>query len=288
MAKGVQLGLDASQMSGITGLIDGFADTIKTDKLISTVVGYVQSELGKEFGDAVDRMAMKMPMSFLHVYEWGANYHDFSTVGQKHMRLWKLTQVGTGRSRAISFVFLPSVRPVPIHPDLLEPGKTGKTVREGVHVFTWKAPIMEYGIRVTIKRKPGTNVLVWIDNEDGRIRFGKGPQKSFPGGVSPYGKPNQRRVFTTFFINWWQTDAPRIYDEKIRPKIENDISPPKRWDKFVRRYKPRTKSFSIQTTLQGHKNFNSARKAAREELQAVGKDYARKSSQGRLGKFGYE
>lgn len=288
MAKGkVQLGLDASQMSGITGLIDGFATTIQTDKLISTVVGYVQSELGKRFGEAVDSMAEKMPGSFLHVYEWGNSYHDYSTIGRKQFRLWRLTQVGTGRSRAVSFVFLPSVKPVPIHPDLLDPGESGKAVKEGVHVFTWKAPIMEYGIRVTVRRLEGTKALAFIDNRTGEIRFSKGPH-TFQAGVSPHGQPNQRRVFTSFFINWWSSDAEEIYETELRPRIENDISPPKRWDKFVRRYKPRAKEFSIQTTLQGHRNFNSARRAAREELEEVGREYARKSSQGRLGKFGYE
>lgn len=281
MAKGnVQLGLDASQMSGITGFIDGLAKEVQTDKLISSVVGYVQSELSKEFGYAVDAAARAAPESFLHVYEWGNSYQDYSTVGSPVHRLWQLNQIGRGRSRAMSFVFLPSVRPVPINP-ILE-----GLVREGVHVFTWKAPIMEYGMRVSVKRKPGTKVLIFTDNATDEVVFSKGPH-SFNAGTSPHGKPGQRRVFTSFFVAWWATEAGNIFENRLRSQIENDIAVPRRWDRFVRRYKPKKKQFTIQTTLQGHSNFNQARRDARAEIRAMGRDYQNKTRQGRLEQYGF-
>jgi hypothetical protein len=275
----IDFGVDGSQVEAMMGYIDGVSATIETDQYIGSVISYVNSRLGEEFGIAVDLAAKAMPESFMHVYEWGNKYQDYSTVGDPDNRLWRLTSVGRGTNRVMGYAFLPSNKPTPINPIL-----QGR-VKENLHVFTWKAPVMEYGLRVTVKRKPGTDFLVFTDNETDEIRVTKGPH-SFTAGISPYGRQNQKGVFTAFFVGWWSTKAQNIFDTDIKKELERDLVSEGKMVAATRRFRTKQKSFTIGTSYAGQATFGAAKRQAQKDLKQVQKGYDSKTAQRRLRKYG--
>jgi len=277
----VNFGMDNSEAEGVIGYIDGMTATVETDRYIGSVISYVNSRLGDEFGIAVDVAAHNMPESFMHVYEWGNSYQDYSTVGDAANRLWRLTTVGhsRGTSKTMGYAFLPSNRPTPINPIL-----QGR-VKADLHVFTWKAPVMEYGMRVTVKRKPGTDFLVFTDNETDEIRVTKGPH-TFTAGISPHGRQQQKGVFTSFFVGWWSTEAQNIFDTDIKKELERDLVSEGKMMATARRLRTRTKSFDINTSYAGQATFGAAKRQAQKDLKKIQRGYDSKSAQKRLKKYG--
>ena len=275
----VNLGANTSSASALQGYLSGMSRTIETNEYIGSVISYVSSTLGEAFGMAVDAAARNMPESFMHVYEWGRDYQDYSTVGHEQSRLWRLTSTGRGAKRTMGYAFLPSVKPVPINPILLEAGSTGKTVKSGLHVFTWKAPIMEYGIRVTIKRRPGTDYLAFV-GDDGEIKFRKGPFSFTPGSKSTQG------VFTGFFLAWWNTEGPDLYDKSIRRELENNVTNETKLASATRRFVTKSKTFEINSNYAGQRTFNQAKRQAEKDMKKAQREYQNKSAQKRLRKYG--
>ena len=275
----IEIGADLSGSEAFEGYLDGVSRSIETDQYIGSVVSYVSSTLSEAFGIAVDAAARLSPQSFMHVYEWGRDYHDYTTVGSESHRLWKLVSTGRGSKRLMAYTFLPSVRPVPINPILLEEGSTGKTVKSGVHVFTWKAPIMEYGIRVTVKRRPGTDFLAFV-GEDGEIKFRKGPFSYVPGRGSTMG------VFSGFFVAWWSTEAPDIYDKTLSKELERKVVNEGTLSSVTRKLRTKTKTFSIGASYGGSQTFTQAKRQAEKDMKKAQKEYESKSAQKRLRRYG--
>lgn len=139
--------LDNGAMAAL-GAIDGFAAQVDTEQHISAYMGALHSRLSEEFDVWVDTIARAAPARYWHVYEEGM-------VGSQPGRLWVHQLQGRGSTRIASVRYLPSKVPVKVNKALLEPGKTGKTVKEDEHVFTWKAPVIEFALPVTIKPKNG-------------------------------------------------------------------------------------------------------------------------------------
>jgi hypothetical protein len=247
-------GMDASGAAAFNGYVNGIATEVQTSGYIGSVVVYAYSKLAYFFGQAADAAARLSPGAFKHMYEWGNSYGDVSSVGLEQARLWKLASSGSGRNRVATFQYLPSVRPVPINPILLVPGeKSGKTVREGVHVFTWKARIMEEGTPVTI-RPVQAKYLAFVGSS-GDITFRKGPMT-----VTPRSSVG---VFSRFFLVWWNSEAQDIFETNIRPELESDLFSRRKVGQIATRYKAKSKPLTISA---GIREFNQASTWAVEDL----------------------
>lgn len=197
------------------GYLDGLSTTVSSKRYIGAVLDYSYQKLADEFGYAMDAAAKLSYRNFQHVYEWGDSWGDHSTVGNPFERLWVLASVGKGNTRTVGFSFLPSDKPVPVHPVLLEPGPNGQVVKEGIHIFTWKAPIMEYGMMVTIRPELAKSLAFVVDDE---IAFSRKPITIQPGRDGSIGS------FTGFFLKWWGSGpAETIFNTYIKPRIESDI-----------------------------------------------------------------
>lgn len=258
----VNFGVDNGQASGFAGYINGLATEVQTNRYISSVVSYTYKRLASYFEDAADAAARRAPDSFKHMYEWGSSYGDTSTVGLPDTRLWRLVSTGSGRNRSVTFTFLPSVRPVPINPILTVPGKTGKTVREGVHVFTWKARVQEEGTPVTIKRI-SAKYLAFVGS-DSQIKFRKGPMTVTPRSHSG--------VFSEFFLAWWNIEGPDMFDRIIRPEIENDLFPNTKISEVKSKFKVKMKPMSI-SAVSGAREFSAGTSWGKADLKAKERKY---------------
>jgi hypothetical protein len=152
---------------------------------------------GERFMNAVDRHAALNPKAMHHVYEW-------NNLGNPSARLFFIKKTGTYNGNLIiTSEFKKSRIPVPVNPELLIPGKSGKYVNRK-NIFANKAQVMESGQQITYEAqrmlafygrtglkflKPGT--VVNIKN---------------PGGVAT------KNAFTKFMIDWYNSNAQAIMD----------------------------------------------------------------------------
>lgn len=173
--------------------------------------------------------------SFHHIYEW-------NKVGSEGGRLFRLFKRQTGSSSAeIYYKFNNSKAPSPIAPDLLIPGKTGKTVtRSGI--FKRKAEVMENGnpvnfiTRRTIAFSPREGGIVFVPS-------GKSVNIKNPGGSKTPGS------FNSHFMSWWRINYPSTLDtsglaKKLEINVAKSLSPTGAGKNAARR--------AIQSTLAPH------------------------------------
>lgn len=193
------------------------ASEVSTSAHIDAVMDFAQNELKSRFAMDVDQMAKLNKDRYHHVYEWGDTWETRKdNAGIPAMRLWRLTPTGNGANRKMSFFFKPSLRPSPIHP---EEEKRG--VEADKHIFTWKAPVMEYGMQIRIEPVEALkDMLVFYWEKIDKVVATKKTIVTRPD-------PNVRGVFTGHFVMWWSEKAPVIFENEIRPRFEQDIVPRK-------------------------------------------------------------
>lgn len=206
-----QFSMDGGAAGIVNGYIEGIADNISTKMYVDSAVGYAADQLSSLFSLAMDEVARRSPEHYYHVYNWGAAYKDFSPVGSPVHRLWALTSTGSGRNRQVGFTFLPETVPSPLEPELIDLG-----VNQNVHVFTWKATVMELGLTVRLGPKlPGVKSAIFV--VDGEVIRAQGSYDAHPGENTTNG------MFGAFWVSWWEGFAPGIYNTTIRPQLERDI-----------------------------------------------------------------
>lgn len=276
----VDFGMDGSQAGSWMGYISGFTSKLNTTEYIGSVMQYASSALTNAFELAMDDRARLNPEQFHHVYEWGKDYGSYETVGNPADRLWKMVITGNGRDRAVSYVFLPSTRPVPIEQALLVPGKKGKTVLTDVHIFTWKATVMEYGLPVSISPKLG-KFIVFPDPKTGKIIFTTRTINTVPG------KDKLRGNFHTFYNSWWTAVAPVIFDRQIRPFFEKSIKPKDEKGRFRTWTSAERRNQRGQSATTLIKSYEAGVADGVEEAKRQAIDYVARARGRRLELYGY-
>lgn len=274
--------MDDSQSDAFNGYVTGVFQYASTDKYVESALEYTETVLRDRFESAADLIAMSNPEKYHHVYEWGDEYGDHSTVGIPKFRLWKLVGTGMGSRRSVGFVFLPSIRPTPIEPELLEPGPKGQVVQEGIHVFTWKAPVMEYGQTVRISAKlRQVKAMAFVDDETGKIVFRKRPAQV----VTRPGKDDGLMgAFTALFYGWWGSQAQMIFRDEIRPVLQRNIVPRDKLGRFVKRAKNQNQ-FGDKKSFNVDAEYHSARQQAIKDMTRQAADYYSNRAQRRRDGF---
>ena len=156
-------------------------------------------------------LARSAKQSFHHVYEW-------NKVGSEPGRLFRLIKRQSGtNSIEVYYKFNNSKEKSPISPELLIPGKTGKTVtRSGI--FKKKAEVMENGQSVGFTTKR----TIAFSGKSGGIVFippGKNINIKNPGGRQTSGS------FSKHFQTWWRINYPSVLETSgLARKLENNVS----------------------------------------------------------------
>ena len=86
------------------------------------------------------------------------------------------------------------------------------------HWFHWKAPVMESGMPVIVLPVHVDNVMYPTGNPLEPLAWSKGHSVQNPGGEATTG------AFTTRWVAWWSTEAPRVFDETVKPDAEVELS----------------------------------------------------------------
>jgi len=167
--------------------------------------------LGERFVLAVDRFSVTNPKRMHHIYEW-------NKVGSPSARLFVLNKaILVSGSMTIKTEFKPSKTPVPINPELLLPGATGKVVSKK-NVFRDKAQVMEEGRAVHYQAK---KMLAFMGSDLG-IKFIQ------PGTTVNINNPGGKYVkgsLATFMSAWYNKNAQTIIDSSgLYERIANETA----------------------------------------------------------------
>lgn len=209
--------LDDSNALKVIGFLEGLATDIKKDSVLGPVLDSVVRDLDRAFTAHMTAIAPGQRSRFHHVYEWGA-------IGVPQAKLWDTSVSGRGASKSVSFLWRASKTAVPLPDPLPAPGPNGQQLQGG-HVFTWKAPMMEYSIPVRIT--PTLAEALAFPAAD----IGETPMRNdlwFSRGTVRFDAPPNSRLaagqFTKAFIEWWGGDgAADAFNNGPRKEIEESL-----------------------------------------------------------------
>lgn len=197
---------DVSQAVSVCTALEKLSITLNTDKHINFVTQAAFEILSEEFNVQTAVMAAANPVQFNHVYE---PQH----IGEPNMQLWQNELRGRGRNRVATWDWRASK--LIVDPTLTSTGEERfpsdfDTSRlNKIHVFVWKAPVMEYGVKVTVRPKlTTTRVLVYPLGAIGPDRSSASDAVVFTPNFYQFtpGKYTQG-AFTAWFSTWWGGEA---------------------------------------------------------------------------------
>lgn len=206
----ISLEIDASS---VAAQLNNFLNNIKQitkPAVVDEISKAVFTITAEKFVLAVDKYARANPKKMHHVYEWGQ-------LGQVEGRLFVLVRSSILEGTVvIDSEFLPSKLPVPVNPELLIPGATGKIVTRR-SIFKYKADVMEKGDPVSFTAE---RVLSFVGS-DGLVFIKPGTTINIlnPGGVGT------KHAFADFFISWYTDFAGQVIDASgLYERLSEDIT----------------------------------------------------------------
>lgn len=256
----VGFNVDTNEAAALSGFLKELSLQIKTARHIGPVLKYTHAVMSDAFTEYMAVVAPAQASRFHHVYEWGQ-------VGDPTAKLWKDVMTGNGATRTATFEWRASKQIVPVRSDFREGGV------KPIHIFVWKAPVMEYGKDITIKPKRGGFLAYFTGptNPENKynMQFTKNPiQVTNPGG------PLTKGAFTREYVSWWAGDgAQAVFESSIRTVLENDLGkmPIESVTKPFRR--ARTKTFAINSIAEAEMAEKAGAAGAKRYLEARSRKY---------------
>lgn len=253
--------VDTAEGAALAGFLKQLSLEIKTSRHIGPVLRYTHAIMSEEFTDHMTVTAPTQSSRFHHVYEWGQ-------VGDPSAKLWTDKLVGGGNNRIATFQWRASKQVVPVRSDFRQEG-----VKQ-VHVFVWKAPVMEYSTGLTIRPSSDKGVLAFFTGPTTpgnkyEMQFTRNPIRvNYPGGKLTTG------AFTREYVRWWGgSGAEQVFQRRLRQVLEQDLgrAPIEQTTKAFRR--PRTKAFTMQSIADAEAAERAGAAAARKFLQGRSNNY---------------
>lgn len=217
---GVTVSMDSTQAGAALGAIQGMTSQVKTDRFTGSVLKYAHAEMAHQFDIAMEMAYGSNPSSYSHVF-------DINDSGKPVRKLWKHILVGRGANREATFQFLASKLPIPTPEMKKAMGDKNLSLISDAdlaqlsdrrYVFRWKAPIMEYSLRVSISPKYAQALFVPTGNANRPFIITR--QQIVidnPGGQETTGR------FVSFWTSWWSQGAPKVFDETVKKIVEKDL-----------------------------------------------------------------
>lgn len=189
--------------------IGGIAE-LQAPVILEALADAVFTLSAKAFVKAMNLQAKAFPKQYHHVYEW-------NKVGTESGRLFFLFRDSSADGvLTIKPGFIKSTTKVPIAPELLVPGKTGKVVASR-SVFYNKAKVMEDGTPVIYRASKNIPLP-----ENGMLRFvaaGTVIKNYNPGGREVKGS------FEKFFKTWYATKVQSVISSSgIVDNIDQELA----------------------------------------------------------------
>jgi len=224
----VSIKADFDAAAGISGALAGLQPNLISSRHQQQASRAAFELLSEGFNLATAAAATAAPANFEHVYEPGS-------IGIPQQALWQNVMIGRSNlSRAISWEWRASKQLVDPKYDSMgnlrfpdtssNPGFDADKLHK-VHIFVWKAPIMEYGLEVTVRPKLSENLVF----PNPGLRTGRDTDSRAPRPVifSPHSYsfvPGEKvqGSFTAWFLNWWENgDAQAMIDGQFDTQRDN-------------------------------------------------------------------
>ena len=194
-----------------------FARQLGTDRNLAAITSAATRSTAAAFARDMDIAAMAKPAEFHHMYDWGG-------LGNPSSRLWRYVLTGLGKTREMTYEFAASVKPVPRGIGL-DGQPNPYDTRNAVHVFVWKAAMLELGATVTINPSGDKGVLVFPVAHN--YNFAQGDPRS---GMAFTNNPvtitlgkNTQGKFNEFWEGWWETHGQTIIIDDIKEPFETRV-----------------------------------------------------------------
>lgn len=200
--KYVGFNMDAGSALAANAFLMQISHQMRTPAHIGPVLKYAHAELSQEFDAHMSSLAPSAPSQFHHIYEW-------NRIGDPTAQLWKNVLKGGGNNRTATFEWRASKTIVPVNENLPTVNSYGQDISEeempkAIHVFVWKAPIMEYGQSTHVSPQRGEYIVYytgeWTTNHEyyQKLWFTKNAITiRDPGGKHVQG------AFTAAYVEWW-------------------------------------------------------------------------------------
>lgn len=217
MAKpqGVRIYADTKEVETLGGILSQLQFSLNTDRHLNDVTKAAYAVLSTEFNRATHVYAAANVEKLHHVYEW-------EHVGIPGFQLWRLRLGGQGGHRTVTWNWKPSRTTVPTlttvtgeprfegYDDKFDPSRLKR-----VHIFVWKAPMMEYNASVNIVAKTA-KTLIFPYGAMNAQGMGTG-KPTYQNQI--FAKPGRyvHGNFTAWFVGWWEGQAQSILEAEFEP-----------------------------------------------------------------------
>lgn len=251
---------DISEAAALSGFLKQLSTKIGTARHIGPVLKYTHAVMSDEFTEYMSVVSAAQQSRFHHVYEWGQ-------IGDPTAKLWEDKLIGGGNARTATFTWKASKQVVPVREDFREAG-----VKQ-IHVFVWKAPVMEYGKNITIRPKRGKFIAYFTGPTNPDTKYPMKITKN-PITVTDPGGEMTKGSFTREYVSWWSgTGAQGVFESTIRRVLEEDLGkmPIESVTKKFRRSS--SKTFTMQTIVSADAAERAGRAAADRYLNSRSRNY---------------
>lgn len=266
----ISVDFDASEAQAALGVIYGMATSIKTDRYMGSVLKFAHEVMSKDFDIAMDGAVATNPDKYDHVFDWTDN-------GKVGNRLWKHKLKGRGASREATFEWRASKKAIPTPEQYKQMGdKRFSIIPDDElaklsgrrYVFRWKAPIMEYNLRVTIS--PRWSDALFVPTGDASRPFIITRAQVVvdnPGG-------DNTGMFTSFWTGWWGSAGQKIFEEQVKTTVENDLGKIP-METVTRKFRKTTgKTLKLTTFSDAEYAFESGKEFAQAYVLGKSKSYS--------------
>jgi len=258
--KYIGFNVDIAESAALTGFLQELSMGIKTSRHIGPVLKYTHVIMSQAFTDYMSVVGPAQPSRFHHVYEWGQ-------IGDPTAKLWDDKLLGSGATRTATFSWRASKQTVPVRSDFKDVG-----VKQ-IHVFVWKAPVMEYGKNILIEPKRGKFLAYFTGPTNPSMKYERQITQN-PIHVTDPGGPLVKGSFTKEYVSWWGgSGAQEVFNSSIRRVLEEDLGkmPIESATKPFRR--ARTKTFAINTIADAEAAQRAGALAAKKYLESRSRKY---------------
>lgn len=271
--------VDISGPTAVNAFLQQVSMSMRTPAHIGPVLKYAHAELSDEFNKHMSNIAPTRQSEFHHVYEW-------YRVGDQSAQLWKNVLRGGGNNRTATFEWRASKSIVPVRPDAIARNVDGSvssnaTLPKQIHVFVWKAPVMEYSKDLSIAPKRGKFIVYftgpWTTNQEyyENVHFSSAPiTVSNPGGKRVKG------ALTVEYVRWWSKGgAAEVFNNRLNKVMSMNTKKMAEMGLASANSRSRSRSFNMKVMGNQRTAVASGKAAAKQAMSRLSNNYIEAAKQ---------
>lgn len=200
---------DMRPLTNVLGTWNETVEAFSNRRNLETMTLLAAETATQGFNEYMDSVAVEKEQELGHMYDWGE-------LGRESGRLWRVLLGGTQTNKIVTFDYKQSVNEVPV-------GVNSEDTRKGGHVFRWKAPVIENGIRVRIEPVNGQWLAIPTAENSSNMtnNVSKGGTMWFTKrAISPPINRIAQGAFTQAWLIHFSTVAVRIVEETVVREAE--------------------------------------------------------------------